>query len=91
MKKIVTLVLALAIVFSMSISAFAAEESSTSDIGDITIGDAISGFFDDIFNPEPGLFDNFLDDFMEGAGIDTGSLGTSVGKVVKSFLTSLFS
>lgn len=90
MKKVVSLFLALVLVCSISVSALAAvpKVKASSGLGDITIGD-LGDLFGGIFQPEPGPFDNFLEDFLGTINPNGGSLGTTVGNFVKSIFGSL--
>lgn len=86
MKKTVSLILALILVCSISVSALAApakaKKSPTDVIGKITIGE-LFGSVSGLFPKDP--FDGFLEDFTKGLGI-TGSLGENLGNLLKGML-----
>lgn len=90
MKKIVSLILVLAILCSFSVCAFASDaKASSGSILDKPFGEVIANIGNQL-KPKPGILDNFLDDFLatiQPAG--SPSLGQTVGNLAKDLIGRL--
>ncbi len=87
MKKILSLILVLAILCSFSVCAFASDGTTTSgSILDKPFGEVI-GDIGNQLKPKPGLLDNFLEDFLGVIQPAGGpSLGQLTGQLAKGIL-----